>query len=130
MKKTILIILAVLLTAGLLLNTGCKKKHRFDITGGWFITVTIDGQSFEETYEFVGNEEYGAVYWEGQELGSYSVTDDLVDFTLSYYDVDDDYTTEVYQGSFDSDYQMSGTGTFSVEGYETVTGIWLAVRGQ
>lgn len=127
MKKTIVILAAVLVLAGLLLNTGCRKD-RLDITGVWYFTITIYGESFDETYTFVGDDRTGEVIWQDISLGTYSVSGDFVNFTLEYYDIDDDYTVEVYRGSFDFDDQISGSVTITIEGYEPATGTWLAVR--
>ena len=127
MKKTIVILAAVLVVAALLLNTGCRK-HRINITGVWFFTITIYGESFDETYTFVGDHRTGEVIWQDVSLGTYSVSGDSVNFTLEYYDIDDDYTVEVYRGFFDADDQMSGSVTITIEGYEPATGSWIAVR--
>jgi len=128
MKKTIFMLAAVLVLAGLLTDTGCKKKDKFDITGVWYVTITLLGDDFDETYTFVGDDRGGEVLWEGQSLGTYSASDGYVDFTLEYYDQDDDYTVEVYRGSFDTDRMMSGNVTITIEGYQSVTGTWVAVR--
>ncbi len=127
MKKTIVILVAVLVVAALLLNTGCRK-HRINITGVWFFTITIYGESFDETYTFVGDHRTGEVIWQDVSLGTYSVSGDSVYFTLEYYDIDDDYTVEVYRGFFDADDQMSGSVTITIEGYEPAAGSWIAVR--
>lgn len=128
MKKTIFMLAAVLVLAGLLTDTGCKKKDKFDITGVWYVTITLLGDDFEETYTFAGDDRGGEVLWEGQTLGTYSASDGYVDFTLEYYDQDDDYTVEVYSGSFDTDRMMSGNVTITIEGYQSVSGTWVAVR--
>jgi len=128
MKKTIFMLAAVLVLAGLLTDTGCKKKDKFDITGVWYVTITLLGDDFDETYTFVGDDRGGEVLWEGQSLGIYSASDGYVDFTLEYYDQDDDYTVEVYRGSFDTDRMMSGNVTITIEGYQSVSGTWIAVR--
>lgn len=128
MKKTIFMLAAVLVLAGLLTDTGCKKKDKFDITGVWYVTITLLGDDFDETYTFVGDDRGGEVLWEGQTLGTYSASDGYVDFTLEYYDQDDDYTVEVYSGSFDTDRMMSGNVTITIEGYQSVSGTWVAVR--
>jgi len=128
MKKTIFMLAAVLVLAGLLTDTACKKKDKFHITGVWYVTITLLGDDFDETYTFVGDDRGGEVLWEGQSLGTYSASDGYVDFTLEYYDQDDDYTVEVYRGSFDTDTMMSGNVTITIEGYQSVTGTWVAVR--
>jgi len=128
MKKMIFMLAAVLVLAGLLTDTGCKKKDKFDITGVWYVTITLLGDDFDETYTFVGDDRGGEVLWEGQSLGTYSASDGYVDFTLEYYDQDDDYTVEVYRGSFDTDRMMSGNVTITIEGYQSVSGTWVAVR--
>ena len=128
MKKIIVIMIMSLVVAGLFINTGCKKKTAFDITGVWVFTTTLLGESFDEIYTFVGDERAGDIYWEDQILGTYSVTDDFVNFTLEYYDIDDDYVVEVYRGSFDMIDQMSGSVTFTIEGLPSVDGTWVAYR--
>ncbi len=128
MKKTIFVLAAVLVLAGLLTNTGCKKKNEFDITGVWYFTITILNESFDETYTFSGDDRAGEVLWDGQVLGTYSASGGYVNFTLEYYDQDDDYTVEVYSGSFDTDRMMSGDVTITIEGYASVSGTWEAGR--
>jgi len=105
---------------------GCKKAN--DIIGTWFVTTSLLGDTFTETYDFVGNKSSGEVLWEGQSLGTYSVFGDNVSFTLEYYDADDDYTVEVYNGSFDGVDFMSGTFTYTVEGYPSASGTWFGER--
>lgn len=128
MKKAITILGVVLLLAALFADTGCKKKTNFDIRGSWDITVTLLGDDFDYIYSFSGDSRSGDVLWEGQVLGTYSVSDDFVNFTLEYYDQDDDYTVEVYRGYFDADDQMSGSVTITIEGYQSVSGSWIALR--
>lgn len=128
MKKIIIIMVIGLVVAGLLFNTGCKKKTVFDITGVWVFTITLLGESYDEIYTFVGDERAGDVYWEDQNLGTYSVTDDFVNFTLEYFDIDDDYVVEVYRGYFDTRDQMSGSVTITIEGLPSVDGTWVAFR--
>jgi len=128
MRKKIVVLIIILIVAGLFVNTGCKTKNVFDITGGWVFTITLLGESFDEVYTFVGDERAGDIYWEDQNLGTYSVTDDFVNFTLEYYDIDDDYVVEVYRGSFDTIDQMSGSVTITIEGFDSVDGTWVAYR--
>ena len=126
MRKTILTLLIVLTVLGLLaVNTGCKKNS-YNITGIWQFNVTLEGETFVWDYEFVGTKSPGVVYFEGADLGTYSVMDRNVSFTLEYFDQDGDYTVEVYNGYFDAPDEMSGSMTYSVEGYATVSGTWWA----
>lgn len=127
MKKTLIKILLILLVAGLLLLPGCKK-NRFDLRGTWVFTTTLVGQTFEEVYTFQGVIESGNVLWEGQVLGTYSLSGEVFSFSLEYYDQDDDYTVEMYNGSFDHSDAISGDLIFSVEGYQTVAGSFRADR--
>jgi len=128
MKKILIIIVSTLVAAGLLFNTGCKKKAKFDITGTWVFTITLADESFDETYTFAGDKRSGDVYWEGQSLGSYLVTGELIDFTLEYYYADDTYVVEVYSGFFDMENQMSGSMTVTISGIGSVNGTWIAYR--
>ncbi|MCP5102592.1 MAG: hypothetical protein GY950_04395 [bacterium] len=128
MRKTIVILVAVVLAAGLLFNTGCKKNKDNNITGGWYFSITVGGTYFEEVYDFVGDERTGTVYWDGQSMGTYSVVGDVVEFTLEYFNVDDIFTVEIYQGAFDAHDEMSGTATFIVTGSEPYSGTWFAVK--
>jgi hypothetical protein len=128
MKKVFIILAVVVLLAGILADTGCKKKVDFNIRGTWNFTVTLLGDDFDYVYDFSGDSRSGDVLWEGLTLGTYSVSGDMVDITLEYYDQDDDYTVEVYRGYFDSDNQMSGNMTITVEGYQSVSGSWIALR--
>lgn len=128
MKKVLTILAVVVLLAVLLADTGCKKKNDFDIRGTWYFTITLLGDNYDYVYDFSGDKGSGEVLWEGMELGSYSVSGDVVYITMEYYDQDDDYTVEVYRGYVDSDSQMSGSMTITVEGYQSVSGSWIAVR--
>jgi hypothetical protein len=128
MKKIFSILAIVLLLTGFLANSGCKKKTDFDIRGTWYFTLTLLGDDYDYVYDFIGDRGSGDVLWEGLELGTYSVSGDIVNITMEYYDQDDDYTVEVYRGYFDSDSQMSGSMTITVEGYQSVSGSWYAVR--
>lgn len=123
-----MIVLFVLLTAGLSINSGCKKDKWFDITGIWDFYVTLDANDFIWTYSFLGNDNSGVVSYEGQELGTYSVINNSVSITLEYYDEDDDYVVEVYNGYFDSRDQISGTITYTIAGWGSITGTWIAYR--
>lgn len=126
MKIRLFITLIVIIVLALMTLPGCKKAN--DITGAWFITITLLDETFTDTYTFVGNRNSGDVIWEGQALGTYSVVGDNVSFTLAYYDDEDDYTVEVYNGFFDGIDFMSGTFTFTVEGYPSAFGDWFGER--
>ncbi|HLP62352.1 MAG TPA: hypothetical protein VK186_26160 [Candidatus Deferrimicrobium sp.] len=126
MKKTILMLAVILAAVGLLVQGGCK--NHFNITGVWDFIITLEGQDFYETYTFVGDRSSGEVFWEGQSLGLYTVSGDQVHFKLEYYDADDDYTVEDFYGNADTHDDMSGTVTYTVEGYTPVSGDWVAVR--
>jgi hypothetical protein len=128
MKKILIILLSTLVVAGLLFNTGCKKKAKFDITGMWVFTITLSDESFDETYTFVGDRRSGDVYWEDQDLGTYLVTGEYIDFTLEYYYADETYVIEVYSGSFDMENQMSGNMTITIGGVASASGTWIAFR--
>lgn len=127
MKKVTIILGSMVMVALLLLTSGCEST-RYNITGTWTITTRIQGQLFDEDYTFVGDNRAGDVLFQGTSLGTYAVNGDEVSFTLRYYDADDDFTVEVYSGYFDDDYTMSGTFTYSVEGYQTLSGSWIAER--
>ncbi|MCU0284886.1 MAG: hypothetical protein MUF15_00680 [Acidobacteria bacterium] len=127
MKKIILLPAVILAAVILLVQGGCKDKA-FNITGTWDILITIDGVDFNEIYSFVGDRVSGDLYWEGQLLGFYTVSGDQVHFQLEYYDADDDYTVEDFRGYIDTNDQMSGNVTYTVEGYNPVTGTWIAAR--
>lgn len=105
---------------------GCQKK--LDITGTWFITTSLQGESFTDTYTFVGNRSSGEVLWEGQSLGSYSVNGYQVDFLLEYIDGDGDYIIESYDGLIEEESYMSGTIYYTKEGFPRVTGSWFGER--
>ena len=126
MKIRLFITCIVIIVLALMTLPGCKKAN--DITGIWFITTTLLGETFTDTYTFVGNRNSGDVLWEGQALGTYSVLGDNVSFTLEYLDADDDYTVEVYNGIFDGSDFMNGTFTYTVEGYASESGDWFGER--
>ena len=125
MRNKVSSIIALLAILGLFVTGGCKKDN-FNITGTWLVTTTLLGQTLSETYTFVGDERSGEVLCDGQSLGTYSVSGRSVSFTLQYFDIDDDFTVEVYNGGFDDPAFMSGTFTYSVEGFQTETGTWFA----
>ena len=127
MKKTMLVLAAIVVAVGLLAQGGCNG-HAFNIAGVWDFLITIGNEDYSETYSFVGDRVSGEVFWEGNSLGFYTVSGDQVHFKLEYYDADDDYTVEDFRGFIDADDQMSGTVTYTVEGYNPVTGDWLALR--
>ncbi|UCH93422.1 MAG: hypothetical protein JSV88_24535 [Candidatus Aminicenantes bacterium] len=126
MKKLLFIMLVIITALALLTLPGCKKAN--NITGTWFITTMLLGETFTDTYTFAGNKNSGEVLWQGQALGTYSVMGNNVSFTLEYLDADDDYTVEVYSGFFDHYDYMSGTFTYTVEGYPSASGTWFAER--
>jgi hypothetical protein len=126
MKIRVFIAFIVIISLALMTLPGCKKAN--DITGTWFITTTLLGETFTDTYTFVGNRNSGDVLWEGQALGTYSVLGDNVSFTLEYLDADDDYTVEVYNGFIDGSDFMSGTFTYTVEGFPSASGDWFGER--
>lgn len=126
MKVRLVITFLIIIVLALMTLPGCKKAN--DIIGTWFITTTLLGENFTETYNFVGNKNSGEVLWEGQTLGTYSVFGDNVSFTLEYYDEDNDYTVEVYNGFFDGIDFMSGSFTYTVEGYPSASGTWFGER--
>ncbi len=126
MKKITFIIVVIIVTLAFLVLPGCEKAK--NITGTWIITTTLLGEYFTETYDFVGNKNSGEVLWNGQSLGTYSVSGDNVSFTLEYYDADDDYTVEVYNGFIEAEDFMSGSFTYTVEGYASVSGSWMGER--
>ena len=126
MKKRFFFIFIIIIALALMTLPGCEKAN--DITGTWFITTSLLGGTFTETYTFVGNKSSGEVLWENQALGTYSVFGDNVSFTLEYYDEDDDYTVEVYNGFFDERDFMTGTFTYTVEGFPSASGTWFGER--
>jgi hypothetical protein len=126
MKKRFFFMYIIIIVLALATLPGCKKAH--DITGTWFITTTLLGETFDETYTFVGNRSSGEVLWENQALGTYSVYGDNVSFTLEYYDADNDYTVEVYNGYFEERDYMSGSFTYTVEGFPSASGTWFGER--
>jgi hypothetical protein len=126
MKVRLFITFIVIIVLALMTLPGCKKAN--DITGTWFITTTLLGETFTDTYTFAGNRNSGDVLWEGQALGTYSVFGDNVSFTLEYLDADNDYTVEVYNGFFDGRDFMSGSFTYTVEGYPSASGDWFGER--
>jgi len=128
MKKILIILVSILVVAGLLFNTGCKKKAKFDITGTWIFTITLADESFDETYTFAGGKRSGDVYWEGQSLGTYLVTGEFIDFTLEYFYADETYVVEAYSGSFDTENQMSGGMTINISDVASANGTWIASR--
>lgn len=127
MKNKVLLGVGLIVILGLMILPGCKK-FRFNIPGTWVFTNTLLGQTYEEVYTFVGDSRSGEVFYQDVSLGFYSVSGSNVSFTLEYYDEDDDYTVEVYNGGFEEAHVMYGVFSVSIEGYETVTGSWVAER--
>lgn len=127
MKKITTVVMALLMVALISVNVGCKKRP-YDINGTWSVSIFINGESYSEQYSFVGSRTDGDVLYYGQALGTYTVAGDSVNFTLTYYDEDDDYTIETYSGYFDDRNFMQGNFTIFIEGYGTYSGTWEAYR--
>jgi hypothetical protein len=127
MKKLTTVMLILVMVALVSVNTGCKKRS-YDINGTWFFSIFIDGDVFEEQYTFVGSRYDGEVLYFGQPLGTYTVGGDNVNFTLTYYDEENDYTIETYSGFFEDHDFMQGNFTIFIEGYGTFAGTWEAYR--
>ncbi len=127
MKKITTVMMVLIMVALVSVNTGCKKKS-YDISGTWFFSIFINGDSFAEQYTFVGSRNNGDVLYYGQSLGTYTVAGDNVNFTLTYYDEDNDYTIETYSGYFEGRDFMQGNFTIFIEGYGTFSGTWEATR--
>ncbi len=116
----------ILLFVSLLFSMGCREVV-YDITGEWDFDIAMnDGNTMSDTYSFVGSIQAGDVYYKGQRLGTYSVMDRDINFTITYYDEDNDYTVETFSGYFDDQYSMSGTYTLFIDGYGTFAGNWTA----
>ena len=126
MKKRIFIVIVIFSILVLMTLPGCKK--RLDITGTWFITTLLLGETFTDTYTFVGNRSSGEVLWEGQSLGTYSVNGYNVNFLLEYTDTDGDYIIESYNGLLEEENYMSGTIYYTKEGNPRITGSWFGER--
>ena len=126
MKIRLFIVFIIIIVLTLMTLPGCKKGP--DITGAWFITNTLPGEDFTNTYTFVGNRSSGEVLREGQSLGDYSVNGYNVSFLVEYVDADGDYTIESYDGLIEDDNYMSGTIYYTLEGSPRVTGTWFGER--
>ena len=127
MKKITTVMMVLALTVLIMVSAGCKKKS-YDIGGTWYFTIFINGESYEEQYTFIGSRNDGEVLYYGQSLGTYTVGGDSVNFTLTYYDEDNDYTIETYSGFFEDRDFMQGNFTIFIEGYGTFSGTWEAYR--
>jgi len=126
MYKNILKLSVILLFVSLLFSFGCKKKI-YDIRGEWdFEIIMYDGNVISTTYGFSGSIESGNVYYNNENLGTYTVNGDIVNFTVSYYDEEDDYNVETFSGFFDNENSMSGDFTLHIEGYGSFSGTWTA----
>lgn len=130
MKKCLVVIFVFIIFLGLLQNYGCRRV--LNIAGIWEVTLDIFlfGERVIETYEYLfeGDKYDGLVIYDGEVLGDYSVAGDNVYFILQYLDLDDDLNIETYNGSFNNRNNMSGTFTWTIEGYGTWSGVWTAVR--
>jgi hypothetical protein len=126
MKIRLFIMFIIFNVLVLITLPGCKKG--IDITGTWVITTSLSGESFTDTYTFVGNKSSGEVLWEGQSLGTYSVNGYNISFLLEYIDADGDYIVESYDGLIEEEDYMSGTIYYTEEGNPRVTGSWFGER--
>lgn len=126
MKKILFIMFLIINALAMMTLPGCRKD--IDITGTWFITTTLLGETSTNTYTFDGNKDWGVVLWEGQALGTYSVSGENISFTLEYLDTDGNYTIEAYNGLFDGKDFMSGSFTLTVETSASTSGTWFGKR--
>jgi hypothetical protein len=135
MKKLLFIMFILFNVLTLMTLPGCKKEN--DITGTWFITTTLLGETSTDTYTFKGTREWGTVFRQGQMLGNYLVVGGNVSFTLGYLDADNNYTVDEYNGFYDRMNFMSGsfTSTATVEGDDgqkdtsSASGTWCGESG-
>ncbi|MGD2088962.1 MAG: hypothetical protein PVH61_22480 [Candidatus Aminicenantes bacterium] len=129
MKKILFIMFILINILALMTLTGCRKES--DITGIWFITTTLLGETSTNTYTFSGTKDWGVVLLEGQALGNYSVDGGNVNFTLEYLNADENQTVVVYTGLYDGKDFMSGSFTYTIytaEENPSSSGTWFGER--
>jgi len=128
MKKFSITLGFGLMVLVVILNTGCKSKSNFDITGAWVITLNISDGQITNTYIFTGTKTEGNVTLEGTpSTGSYTVSGDSVQFSVSY-GIAAPLFTENFTGRSESEDSMQGNFNIALSGVITDTGTWQGVR--
>lgn len=128
MKKSRLIALLAIILVFSMFFQSCDKFNDLDIVGTWQFVLKISGETILASYTFTGSKESGHVIWDSEDVGTYSVSGDQVNFSIYYYDTNNDYTTESYTGTIDDRYDMHGTFIYTVQGHTPVSGSWAAGR--
>lgn len=128
MKKFFIILGFGLMVIVVILNTGCKSKSDYDITGSWVITIYIEDGEATNTYIFTGNKNEGTVTIENiPSNGNYTVDGDTVQFSVSY-GIAAPLFSENFTGQFENEGLMQGNFNITLDGVITDTGTWQGVR--
>jgi hypothetical protein len=111
-------------------NIGCKKGDEgIDITDGtWGLLLTSNSNTVALVYDFQGDQEQGNVYYSGARRGTYSVSGDIVNFTVNHYDEEDNLYLYTYSGRFIDYYNMSGAFYVTYPDGSIVSGTFTAER--
>jgi len=132
MIKTVLklFFLLVIIASVTVIDMGCKKKEEgIDITDGtWGFLLTSNSNTVALVYDFRGDRRQGDVYFNGARSGSYSVSGDIVNFTVNHYDGENNLYLYTYSGMFLDYYNMSGSFTVTYPDGSIVSGTFTAER--
>lgn len=130
MKKNVSILFLLVMIIGLVFNIGCKKTEEgIDITDGtWaFFLESSDGSS-ALVYDFRGDPQQGNVYYRNENRGTYTVSGNMVNFTVNHYDGDNNLYLYTYSGLLSNYYNMSGSFSINMPDGSTINGTFTAER--
>ena len=125
-----LLFLLVIIALVTVTNTGCKKgEEGIDITdGAWGFLLTSNSNTVALVYDFQGDQQQGNVYYNGVRSGTYSVSGDIVNFTVNHYDGENNLFLYTYSGRFLDYFNMSGSFYVTYPDGSIVSGTFTAER--
>jgi hypothetical protein len=130
MKKNILKLFLFLAIISLVINIGCKKSTGgIDITEGtWGFSLETAEVSTVVVYDFQGDPQQGNVYYRQENRGTYTVSGDMVNFTVDHYGSDNDLYLYTYSGIIEDYNHISGTFYVTYPDGSIVSGTFTAER--
>jgi hypothetical protein len=130
MNKNVSKLLLLLITISLIVSIGCKKKNDgIDITNGtWaFALETVDINTVV-IYDFRGDLQQGSVYYRQDNRGTYTVSGDILNFTVNHYGNDNSLYLYTYSGIISDYYHISGSFYVTNPDGSTDSGTFTAER--
>ena len=130
MKNNVSKLFLLLMVISLVVNIGCKKTNEgIDITDGtWAFSLETAEGSPVVIYDFRGNLQQGNVYYRQENRGTYTVSGDIVNFTVNHYSSDNSLYLYTYSGTIGDYNHMSGNFYISYPDGSTVSGTFTAER--